>query len=228
MTKIAIFAAAGMAVSATASADLTGATHTNILTAGQYTLTATPLDAPDFSGILGTAYSNMDPGPNGYVAFAAAGGAIGFDDYDSIATGGNIDLQSYRFVGGVDVAGGVAFFEFYDASSNFVDSFGVAFPQSGNFIWTITISGFPGAISVPDAGIHQIVTDAAGSFGPAAQGQWFLGDAGPTVGSEDNTFGGTGDGTFSHNFEINGDFIPAPASLALLGLGGIAAVRRRR
>jgi len=228
MTKIAIFAAAGMAVSATASADLTGATHSNLLTAGQYTLTATPTDAPNISGINGTAYSNIDAGPNGYVAFAAGGGAIGFDDYDSIAAGGTVDVESYRFVGGVDTAGGVVFMEFYDASSNFVDSFGVALPASGNFIWTINIGSFPGGVVVPDNGINQIVADDAGAFGPATLGQWFLGDAGPTVGTEDVNFGGGGGGQFSHNFEINGDFVPAPASLALLGLGGIAAVRRRR
>ena len=33
-----------------------------------------------------------------------------------------------------------AFFEFDDASSNFVDSFGVALSNAGNFVYTITIN----------------------------------------------------------------------------------------
>lgn len=227
MTKT-LIVAAGLAVASSASADLTTAPHSNLLSPDQYTLTATPIGAPDIAGVFGTAYSNMDAGPNGYVAFPVGGGAIGFDDYDSIATGGTIDVSSYRFVGGVDVAGGVAFFEFYDTNSAFVDSFGVAFPSAGNFIWTITINSYPGGVVVPEAGIHQIVTDNTGSFGPAAQGQWFLGDAGPTVGTQSSAFGSDSSGQFAHNFEINGDYVPAPASLALLGLGGLAATRRRR
>lgn len=228
MTKSVLFVA-GLAVASSASADLTNNTRGNLLDPSMYSLHATELDAPNLGGILGTAYSNMDPGPNGYQAFAPAGGVIGFDDYDSIAADNTtIDLQSYRFVGGVDTSGGVMFFEFYDSSSAFVDSFGVALPQAGNFIWTITINSFPGGVVLPAEGLHQVFADGAGDFGPATNGQWFLGDAGPTVGSEDNNVGGTADGTFSHNFELNGEFVPAPASAALLGLGGLAAARRRR
>ncbi len=225
MTKT-LIVAAGLAVASSASADLTSAPHSNLLSPDQYTITATPIGAPDIAGVFGTAYSNMDPGPNGYVAFAAGGPGLGFDDYDSIATGGTIDVSTYRFVGGVDTAGGVAFFEFYDSTSAFVDSFGVAFTNAGNFIYTITINTFPGGVVVPDAGLHQIVVDDTGAFGPATLGQWFLGDAGPSVGTEDVNVGGSA--PFSHNFEINGDYVPAPATAALLGLGGLAATRRRR
>jgi len=226
MTKT-LIVAAGLAVASSASADLTSAPHANLLSPEHYSITATPIGGPDIAGVFGTAYSNIDAG-SGYSAFAAAGGAIGFDDYDSIGTAGStIDVSSYRFVGGVDVVGGVAFFEFYDASSNFVDSFGVAFSQAGNFIWTITINAFPGSVVVPEAGIHQVVTDGAGAFGPAANGQWFLSDAQPTVGTQNDAIGGAAGG-FSHKFELNGDYVPAPASVALLGLGGLAATRRRR
>ena len=228
MTKT-ILVAAGLAVASTASADLTTASHSNLLSPEHYTINATPIGAPDIAGVFGTAYSNMDTGPNGYVAFTAAGGYVGFDDYDSIgSTGSTVDVSTFRFVGGVQDAGGVAFFEFYDASSNFVDSFGVALSNAGNFTYTITINSYPGGVVIPEAGIAQMYVDGAGDYGPATTGQWFLGDGGATIGSEDNTFGGTGDGTFSHNFEINGDFVPAPASAALLGLGGLAAIRRRR
>lgn len=226
MTKM-ILAAAGIAVASSASADLTNATHTNLLSPEHYSITATPIGGPDIAGVFGTAYSNMDTGPNGYQAFPAAGGPIGFDDYDSIgSTGSTIDVSTFRFVGGVDTVGGVAFFEFYDSTSAFVDSFGIAFSQAGNFIWTITINSYPGGVVVPEAGLIQMVVDDAGAFGPATLGQWFLGDAGATVGSSDITVGGaTG---FDHNFEINGDYVPAPATAALLGLGGLAATRRRR
>ncbi|MCA9272739.1 MAG: PEP-CTERM sorting domain-containing protein [Phycisphaerales bacterium] len=225
MTKL-ILAAAGLAVASSASADLTSASHTNLLNPEYYTINATPVDGPDIAGVFGTAYSNMDAGPNGYVAFAAAGGYVGFDDYDSIGVGGTIDVATFRFVGGVQDAGGVAFFEFYDASSNFVDSFGVALTNPGNFIYTITITAYPGSVVVPEAGIAQMYVDGNGDFGPATTGQWFLGDAGPTVGTENVAFGGSN--PFSHNFEINGDYVPAPATAALLGLGGLAATRRRR
>lgn len=225
MTKTMIVAA-GLAVASSASADLTGATHSNLLSPEIYSITATPIGSPDLAGVLGTAYSNMNAGA-GFQAFAPGGGAIGFDDYDSIATGGTIDVQSYRFVGGVNVAGGVMFFEFFDNSSAFVDSFGVALPQAGNFIWTITINTFPGGVVVPDAGIHQVVTDDLGQFGPAALGQWFLSDANPTVGTSNPAIGGAAGG-FSHKFELNGEFVPAPATAALMGLGGLVAARRRR
>ncbi len=226
MTKT-LIVAAGLAVASSASADLTNAPHANILNPEHFSITATPIGGPDIAGVFGTAYSNMDPGPNGYVAFPAAGGYVGFDDYDSIGTSGTIDVSTFRFVGGVDVAGGVAFFEFYDTSSAFVDSFGVALTNPGNFIYTITINSYPGGVVVPEAGIAQMYVDGNGDFGPAANGQWFLGDAGPTVGTETAGIGSDGTG-FAHNFEINGDYVPAPASAALLGLGGLAAIRRRR
>lgn len=227
MTKT-ILVAAGLAVASSASADLTAATHTNLLSPEHFSITATPIGGPDIAGVFGTAYSNMDAGPNGYVAFPAAGGYVGFDDYDSIgSTGSTIDVSTFRFVGGVDVAGGVMFFEFYDTSSAFVDSFGVALTNPGNFIYTITITAYPGSVVVPEAGIAQMYVDGPGDFGPAANGQWFLGDAGPTVGTENSAFGSDTTG-FAHNFEINGDYVPAPATAALLGLGGLAATRRRR
>lgn len=228
MTKT-LIVAAGLAMASSASADLTGATHSNLLSPEYYSITATPIGAPDIAGVFGTAYSNMNANAaGGFNAFAPGGPALGFDDYDSIATGGTIDVQQYRFVGGVNVAGGVMFFEFYDNTSAFVDSFGVILPSAGNFVWTITINTFPGGVVVPETGIHQLVADTAGAFGPAALGQWFLSDAAPTIGTQSNTFGGASGGALSHKFEITGDYVPAPATAALLGLGGLAAARRRR
>lgn len=221
MTKT-LIVAAGLAVASSASADLTGATHTNLLTSEQYTITAQPIGSPDLAGVFGTAYSNMGAGA-GFQAFAAATGPIGFDDYDSIgAAATTIDVSTYRFVGGVAAAGGILFFEFYDTSSAFVDSFGVQLANPGNFIYTITINSYPGGVVVPESGIHQVVANAG------TTGQWFLSDAAPTIGTQSNVFGGASGGALNHKFEINGDYVPAPATAALLGLGGLAAIRRRR
>ncbi len=167
-------------------------------------------------GATSSVYSNMDAG-GGFNAFPSGNGALGFDDYTSTSAGA-ITMESIRFVGGVDAVGGVLNFEFFDAAgANLITAFSVNFSQAGNFIWTITLGG---AFTADAAGVLQITTDAT------SNGQWFLSDAGPTVGSEDNTFGGASGGLLSHKFEIN--VIPAPGALALLGMGGIVAGRRRR
>ncbi len=223
MSKTLIFAA-GLAVASSASADLSSGPHTNLLNPEHYSITATPIGSPDIAGVFGTAYSNMGPNATGnYSAFSAATGPVGFDDYDSIGSANTtIDVSTFRFVGGVQQAGGTMFFEFYDTNSIFVDSFGVALTNAGNFIYTITINTYPGGVVVPEAGILQTVV------GAGFTGQWFLSSANPTVGTQSSTFGGASGGSLSHKFEINGDYVPAPATAALLGFGGLAASRRRR
>lgn len=167
-------------------------------------------------GVVSSVYSNMDAG-TGFAAFPSGNGALGFDDYTSTSVG-SISMESIRFVGGVDAVDGVLNFEFLDASgTNLISAFSVAFSQAGNFIWTITLGG---TFSADATGILQMSTDAT------SNGQWFLSDASPTVGSEDNTFGGANGGLLSHRFEIN--VIPAPGALALMGMGSLVAARRRR
>lgn len=208
---IAIVAAAGTAVASPVLGDYS--TYTQI-SAEQ--VTAVTLEQ-GVQGVSSTVYSNIDAGPGGYSAFPIANGALGFDDYTSTSAG-SIALDTIRFVGGVDAAGGTLNFEFLNsAGDTLVSAFSVSFASAGNFIYTINIGG---AFSADAAGILQLSTDAT------SNGQWFLSDGGPTVGSEDNTFGGASGGALAHNFELN--TIPAPGAMALLGLSGIVAGRRRR
>lgn len=207
---IAIVAAAGTAVASPVLGDYS--TYTQI-SAEQ--VTAVTLEQ-GVQGVSSTVYSNMDAG-SGYQAFPAGNGALGFDDYTSISAG-SIALDTIRFVGGVDADGGTLNFEFLNsAGDTLVSAFSVSFASAGNFIYTVTLGG---AFSADASGILQLSTDAT------SNGQWFLSDAGPTVGSEDNTFGGASGGALAHNFELN--TIPAPGAMALLGLGGVVAGRRRR
>ena len=170
------------------------------------------------AGEVGTLFSNMNTGPNGFVSFPTATGPLGLEDYDT-GFSGLQTLDTYRFVGGVDGVGQVLFFEFFDSASNFVDGFSLAFGGGGIFIYTITGGGGgPIGTAFDSVGFHQIVADVG------TTGQWFLGDGGPTVGSSDPTVGGSN--PFQHLFELNA--IPAPGALALFGLGGLMAPRRRR
>ncbi len=176
-----------------------------------------------------TYYSDMQPGPGGYVAFPdtaiEADGAFevaGVADYTSTSMS-NITMDTFKFVGGVDQAGGVVFFDFFDVGGNFVNGFGVQFGQAGSFIWTINLLN---AMDVAGAGFVQMSVDdedlvGAGSM---AAGRWFLGNNGADVGDA-----GAPEASpdFNFNFEI-GSTIPTPGAIALLGLGGLAASRRRR
>jgi MYXO-CTERM domain-containing protein len=170
-------------------------------------------------GAASVLYSSIDA-PAGYFAFPLATGPIGFDDYTSTVAG-SIAMTEFRFVGGVDTPGGVVNFEFYNAAGDtLIDAFAVTLAGAGNFIYTIDLSA--NGLVVDGAGVVQMVVDAG------ANGQFFLTGNGATVGSNDGTFGGANGGALAHSFEISGSAIPAPGALALMGLGGLVAGRRRR
>ncbi len=198
-----------------------------ILSPGQFTASAVSLDQLHQAPAIGTPaeavpathYSDMLPGPTGYVAFPAAN-YLGYDDYDSALAGGNINVSSIRFIGGVANTGDTLFFNFYDTNSSFVTGFGASLPQGGIFVWTITINLFPGAVVIPEAGYMEILGDTG------VTGQWYLGDAGATVGTSNVNDGFAAGSGYNFNFEING--IPAPGSVALAAIGGLVATRRRR
>ncbi len=219
-----------IAIAGSASADIDRSNYTI------YTATASDIggtvDGSLQSSIAGPVYSNMTGDDVGFFSTSSGAGdadgnpqVVNFDDYTSIATGGGL-MDEFRFIGGVDVAGGVLFFDFFDSSSTFVDGFGVALSQAGNFIWTIDITNDD--VAFAESGFLQMLADDDGSFGPAAVGTWFLTADAATIGNNGASagFSGPGGEPLHHTFEIVA--IPAPASAALLGLGGLAAVRRRR
>lgn len=157
-------------------------------------------------------YSHMN-GP--YAAFAAAN-YLGFDDYATALAGPTMSLNSMRFVGGVTTAGTTVTFNFYTASGGtLLNSFTSTFGTAGNFIWSVTNLG---PFTVGTSGVLEMVCETGKT------GQWFLSTSATTVGGDSRTFGDTTT-TNQHSFELA---IPAPGSLALLGLGGLVAGRRRR
>jgi len=205
-----VMTAAGTAMATPVLGDYS--TYTQI-SADNITMTSLETSSANQDRGATSLYSNMDAG-SGYVAFPAAAGALGFDDYVSTSASA-FDLTSFRFVGGNVNAGTTMNVEFYNAAGDtLVNAFSVALPSAGAFIWDITLGG---GFIVDGSGVVQLVSD------DLSGGQWYLGDAGPTVGSEDVLFGGSD--PYSHNFELN---TPAPGSVALLGLGGLVATRRRR
>ena len=178
------------------------------------TLTAQAINSGTFGPRADTVvYSHIDAP---YSAFAA-GNYLGFDDYVTTEAGPTTSLNSMRFVGGVTVANTALQFNFYNAAgTTLITSFALTFGTAGNFIWTITDIG---GESIASDGIMEVVGVAG------ATGRWFLSTSATTVGSDDRTFGDSTTPNNQHSFELS---VPAPGSLALLGLGGIIAGRRRR
>lgn len=233
MKSIAALTVCAAVGSAFAAPSLGPVDHSSRTIYGSSSYTAQALDAVPFGsnprGAASTIFSNMDAGtgfqsfPVSTVVLNGDAQAIGFDDYTSIAAG-TTQITEFRFVGGVQQAGGVMFVDFFDASGTAVDGFGIQLSQVGNFIYTITVNT---AVDVASAGFVQISLDDDGLFGSGVQttGQWFLSGAAATIGAN-GPQGGASAGALNHNFELT--TVPAPGAVALLGLGGLIAGRRRR
>jgi hypothetical protein len=119
------------------------------------------------------------------------------------------ELSQFTFVGGVDVAGGEAQFDFFDADGFFVSGFIIAFPSAGDNIWNI---GAPPAFIIPTSGFVQMTVDPNMSGG--VLGRWLIVDESTTTGSigssPDDPFGlgntpSGGPGVFAFRFTITGD-----------------------
>jgi hypothetical protein len=185
------------------------------------TIHATPLDGVSGPSRTTTAYSNMVLATN----YASTGSDplayVGYDDYAGVTNVDTLQLESFKFVGGVTAVGGILYFDFYDALSTYVDGFGVQLSQAGNFIWTITINPLS-PIYVPDDGFVGM------AVGTGTTGKWFLNSAAPTVGTTGANPPNLNDPNtllpMNYKFEINA--VPEPASL-LLALGGLLVWRRR-
>jgi len=202
----------------TASADIALPLPSNHAMLPASAVVARPLDSTDATRGV-PVYSSI-PGP--YSALVA-GAFAHRDDYQSVhpATGsGNFQMDAMRFVGGVTAVGGILDFFFLDATgSTIISSFGVAFPSAGDFIWTITVGSLPVGVN----GQLQIQSRTG------TTGRWFATSTAAAPGSNSFTFGHGS--TFSSGpkiatFELQA--LPAPGAMALLGMGGLIATRRRR
>jgi len=180
-------------------------------------------------GGLSSLYSDLETGADGFVSFPDTAieadselEVAGIADYNSIAAG-SIALDQFVFVGGVDQANGVVFFDFFDTSGTLIDGFGVALAEAGSFIWTIDLAE---TMMIDAAGLIRMSIDDEGlaGTGSMAAGRWFLGNNGATIGDAGSA---EADPDFNFAFALNSS-VPTPSSLALLGLGGLGAVRRRR
>jgi hypothetical protein len=165
-----------------------------------------------------------------YFSFNASSGILGTDDYATTEPGSDFLLTQFRFVGGVTVANGTLQFQFQDALGTPVTTFSVSFVDPGNFIYDVPASFFPGgnALVIPTSGRLQISTVGA------TQGQWFLTQSAPVVGTNSTAFGSgaAGNPTLYGAFSLSTS-APEPSTahlgfLGLMALGMTAYCSRRR
>jgi hypothetical protein len=210
--------------------DQRGIVGRGLLSADQYTLDKIPLGSQSTRAT--DVYNGIEFNSN-YFAPTTSVGYIGFDDYDTSTApggsyGGGVDFMTrHLFVGGMTGGtgdSGVMFFTFFTEFGTPFDSYGVVLPADGAGYYGITITG---GMYIPSNGIAQAwVNDNPANFGGAFNvypGYWFYSEGAPTVGGNDSAFG-----AFAPFYNMHTIEVPAPASLAMLGLGGALAVRRRR
>lgn len=187
---------------------------------------AAPGDAGEIGELApaGTSVYSSLAGP--YSAYAL-GAFANRDDYQTSIAGGfgtRFTMDTFKFVGGVGAVGDVLDFFFIEpGTNNVMASFGVQFSQAGDFIWTITLGAGAGIGNIPASGDIQI--QSRGS----ATGRWFMTTTAPITGTNDSAFGHGSALTPTAGygaFEMQS--LPTPGTLALVGLGGLIAARRRR
>jgi len=109
----------------------------------------------------------------------------------------------------------------YQTSTAPGGSYGVLLPADGAHWWGITITG---GMYIPSDGIAQAwFNDGSFTAYGSQPGFWMYSEGAPSIGTNSDIVG-----QFAPNYNMHTIVIPAPASLAMLGLGGALAVRRRR
>jgi len=204
-----------------ASADfLTVPANQHLYTSHDAGMVASPLTGDSTRAGGAPQYSSIAAPATGYQALAD-GTFAQRDDYTSIAAG-NFNLDLFKFVGGVTAVGGILDFFFLDNATptpNVVASFAIQFPQAGHFIWSITFGAADPVIL--NAGQLQIQSRTGSS------GAWWFTSTPAAPGNNSFTSGSGSQFTppLIQTFEMQ---VPGPGSLALLGLGGLVGLRRRR
>jgi MYXO-CTERM domain-containing protein len=212
-------------------------------------------DAPSLTGSLGSAANSFggrsvlidqtDGAGRGRASqvFESSNNAFFAFAFDDMTFGSAVDLTSLTVFGQNGAAGGEAFnvavryaiLTTPDAVSGVVVASGLGTQTGGTLSFDLT------GVSL-GAGTYWLTAYVERPF--AGGGQWFWNESSdPVSGSESfwhNPLGGFGAGTspvpgiavFGNSadlaFRLEGDVVPAPGALALLGLGGLVAGRRRR
>ncbi len=144
---------------------------------------------------------------------AGTGGQIAFEIYSSVggdAINGPDSTNVIASTGLMDIGGGTASLDFYDAAPVFSS----VLTEGETYWFGASVVGAPGNVGVYRVGGHtqNSVYNDNGTF-------WFSND------STGVFFDGQG---LTPEMAFSVSIVPAPASLALLGLGGMCATRRRR
>ena len=217
--KIAAFSLVGMvalAVSANASVtlsdwNLTGAPGTQALTTGNGSANITASDLARGAGLTGTAAAN---------SISASGWTNQTTDYFSfgftVAGGYSANLDSL-YIGSRSSGTGPGTLGLYYSGDGFSSNL-FTFNQApgANFVNSIvSLSGLTGLTGNVEFRVAAIGSVAANGGATGSNGTFRL-------------TGYFANGAFDRNLQITGDVVPAPASLALIGLGGLVATRRRR
>jgi hypothetical protein len=187
---------------------------------------ADPLDSVIGGGYNPRGIAVYDSLAGPFSSFGANTGMVGYDDYGTAVSDNSMPLAQFKFVGGVTNANEQATFNFYTTSHTLVNTFSVAFPQGGAFTWTVTFGTLPdggdSTFMVPNNGFVEMVVASN------ATGRFFMTTTSPSVGTNDLLVGSPAERGLERYQAFGLIVAPAPGSLGLLALGGLAASRRRR
>ncbi|MCC6228623.1 MAG: hypothetical protein IT432_05285 [Phycisphaerales bacterium] len=211
---LAVLAASAGVASATVTIsqwDLLGAPGNQTFTAGSATANVSAMNLTRGTGLAASGASN---------SFSASGWTQQTTDYFSwgftVDSGYQVNLDSL-YIGTRSSGTGPGAIGLYYSGDNF-SSVLHTFDQSpgGNFVNSIIdLSALPNLSGTVEFRVAQIGSVAANGSGTLAAGTfrfsaYFVNN------------------TFDRNLQFTGDVVPTPGAMALLGLGGLVAGRRRR